>query len=302
MALAFVDFGENTAAAEAAASRAEGAAARAEDAAAIATGVEHYYTTRAAGAAATPSGEIFVSDEEGSLAWYRSTGGGTYVFIDFMPTKTELDAADYRENVPLFAISELEPEAGTFPYFTGASTADLVTLTEAGITLLAAENPTEQRAVLELGSAATEDADTFATASAMAGHIADMEAHGISEFVATLVGSEGAFPLLGLLGVVYTTNANGSCFEFPIDTDGATLKLMWGSATSGSNGWSSNYDLPVELTGDYTKAALSATAAFINPSALDGNKISGEIVSTTQYRIGDDDFEPGPCYWIVVGI
>lgn len=72
------------------------AVADAVDARDIVEALRNYYATRSAGAAATASGGIFTSDEEGSMAWYRSTGDGSYVRIDFAATKTITDAIDTR--------------------------------------------------------------------------------------------------------------------------------------------------------------------------------------------------------------
>lgn len=71
-------------------------ATAAEDARDVVEALRNFYTTRAAGAAATASGSVFTSAEEGSLAWYRSTGGGAYVRIDFAATKTITDGLGTR--------------------------------------------------------------------------------------------------------------------------------------------------------------------------------------------------------------
>lgn len=77
-----------------AAATAVAAATAAEDARDIAAGAQNYFATRAAGAAATPTGQIFTSDEEGSLAWYvRTATGPNYALIDY-PATRDFFAAD----------------------------------------------------------------------------------------------------------------------------------------------------------------------------------------------------------------
>lgn len=67
-------------AAETARNDAQAFAIAAETAQQIVEVQENYYATRAAGAIATPDGQLFVSDEGGTLAWYRATGG-SYVLV-----------------------------------------------------------------------------------------------------------------------------------------------------------------------------------------------------------------------------
>ena len=77
-----------------AAATAVAAATDAENARDIAAGAQNYFATRAAGAAATPTGQIFTSDEEGSLAWYvRTATGPNYQLIDY-PATRDFFAAD----------------------------------------------------------------------------------------------------------------------------------------------------------------------------------------------------------------
>lgn len=72
--VALISYGENTAAAVTAAASAQAAAAAAQAAAEAALASANYYTTRAAGVAATAVDEVFSSDETGPLVLYRHTG------------------------------------------------------------------------------------------------------------------------------------------------------------------------------------------------------------------------------------
>ncbi len=130
-------------------------------------------------------------------------------------------------------------------------------------------------------------------------HLADMNAHGISDFVETIVGAASAVSFLSLLGITYTSNGDGICLGLTFGE--TTVLLQAGENLSGSEGWSSAYDFPVPFATSGTTYIL-ASKCDPNPSADEGNAISAVAISGTQYKIGLDDTGATSCNWIAFGV
>ena len=218
---------------------------------------------------------------------------------------SHLAHGDVALNITLTAINSLTPAADRVPYYTGASSAALATLTPYARTLLDDADAATARGTLGLGTAATSAATSFqsadATLTALAGlttaadrlpYFTGVDVAAVATltpFARTLLDDADAATARTTLGLTTGTSAgnvvvlDGSA-KLPA-VDGSALTGVVASpftADSWTFQWSAASGSPVTLA-NYTGSANISAVAVVGAGAFGGSAVTYEGVSCWEF-------------------
>lgn len=249
----------------------------------------------------TDDTETFIDRADAFVAWFDTfVGEMNTLSAQLEATAALLAAAPAYADVALKTIADstLTPAADKVPYFTGASTAALATLTAAGRALIDDASNSAQRTTLGLGTAAVENTSAFDAAgtasTAVSNHVSAGDPHtqyllesAVSAAALTVLDDTTVAAMLATLGglgltigvsvLASSVAAAGGYIKLGLN-GAALLTFQWKDVSAASGAGATNATYPTAFD--------SWSRAWVNGNAGDSGASSVSVDAGTASTTG----------------